>query len=236
MQPKSQNKKYIRKVFFTIVILGIGGILSWCIWNFTQPIYFPINHIKIFATYEHIKQGDLQKTISSYTDRGFFHLNVKGMKQQLLKSPWIYAVSVQREWPDIIKINIVEQHPILQWGKNALINSAGIIFTPSPITFPKELPIIFGPEEKEAEIFALYQKILLALEPLDLTLKKLILNSTHYWEILLNNNTVVYMKEAKSLNQIELLTNVYRKITADRVQAPKSIDLRYQSGLAVKWE
>jgi len=236
MQPKAQHPKRIRKILIATIILGVVGILGWYAWGFTQPIHFPITHIKIFATYEHVSQENLQATISPYIHNGFFYLNVGGMKKQLLKFPWIYAVSVQREWPDTIKINVVEQHPILQWGQKALINPEGSLFTPSPSTFPKELPIISGPDEQVSEIFVLYQKMILLLEPLDLTIRKLILHPEHHWEILLSNNTLVYLKEVTPLQQIELLTNVYRKITADHEQAPKSIDLRYQSGLAVRWE
>ncbi|HBS51954.1 MAG TPA: hypothetical protein DEA62_03090, partial [Coxiellaceae bacterium] len=103
-------------------------------------------------------------------------------------------------------------------------------------TFPQGLPIIFGPEERELEIFTLYKKMQLLFEPLDLTVKQLILSPQHHWEILLSNNAVVYLKEAEPLSQLELLVNLYRKITADREKEPKSIDLRYNSGLAVKWE
>lgn len=236
MQPKNQNKKYIRKFLLKIIILGIIGLLLWYGWEYTKPINFPIKNVKIFATYEHVEQKSLQKIVASYIDNGFFYLNVIGLKQQLLKLPWVYAVSIQRQWPDSVTINVAEQHAFLQWGTKALINPEGTIFTPPPSSFPKELPIIFGPEGKESEIFALYKKILLSLEPLDLTVKRLALAPQHYWELLLNNDMAVYLKEAEPLTQLELLTNLYRKITADHNNAPKSIDMRYQSGLAVRWE
>ncbi|HBS51955.1 MAG TPA: cell division protein FtsQ, partial [Coxiellaceae bacterium] len=59
---------------------------------------------------------------------GFFYLNVISMRQQLLKLPWVYEASVQRKWPDTVVVNIIEQKPILQWGKNALVNPEGVVF------------------------------------------------------------------------------------------------------------
>ncbi len=163
-------------------------------------------------------------------------MNVIGLKQQLLKMPWVYAVSIRRGWPDTVIVNVAEQRAVLQWGTESLINPNGTIFSPPKTTFPQGLPIIFGPEENEPEIFTLYHKMLAALEPLDLTIKKLILNPRkHHWEMLLSNDTVVYLKKEDPVRQLDLLVSAYRKITASREQAPKSIDLRYSSGLAVKW-
>lgn len=230
-----KNKKYIRKVLYAIIILSILGLLLWHAWDYTKPNNFPIKHAKVFATYEHVDQKSLQSTITSYLNNGFFYLNVIGMKKQLLQFPWVYAASIQREWPDTVKINIAEQQAILQWGTKALLNSEGTIFYPEVNTFPKNLPMIFGSEEKKSEIFSLYHKMIAALEPLDLTIKKLTLNPEHHFEILLSNDTIVYLKEENPLNQLELLVDVYRKITADHDQAPKSLDLRYHTGLAVKW-
>ena len=224
------------RLFLKIILMGAIGFLLWYAWGYTKPSNFPIIHVKIFATYEHVEQKFLQKAIDSYLSNGFFYLNVIGMKQQLLKLPWVYEVSVQRKWPDTVVVNVVEQKAVLQWGGKALVNAKGVIFAPSASTFPHGLATIFGPEDRKLEIFTLYKKMQPLFEPLDLVIKQLILSPEHHWEILLSNSAVVYLKEADPLGQVELLINLYRKITADREKEPKSIDLRYNTGLAVKWE
>lgn len=230
-----ENKKYIRKILFALLILGILGCGLWYGWQYVKANDPQIKQVKIFATYEHLEKNSIQKIVTSHLNQGFFHLNTTRLKQELLKLPWVYAVSIKREWPNSIKINIAEQNAILQWGKTALFNPEGQIFSPPPATFPRDLPVIFGPEEKQAEIFSLYQKMLAVLFPLDLSLSSLTLNHDHYWELILSTNTIIYLKEEQPIEQLELLTNIYRKITADRDQEPKSIDLRYQTGLAVRW-
>jgi cell division protein FtsQ len=219
-----------------MIIIGFMGQLVFCIRKFTTPKYFPIKHLELNASYEHVKQNDIKKITNLYTDDGFFRLNVWKLKQQLSKSPWIYTASVRRGWPDTINIDIVEQRPVLRWGKDSLVNQDGGIFTPPITTFPKGLPIIFGPNDKKTEIFVIYHQIILALEPLNLTIKKLTLKPQHYWELLLSNDIIVYMKERSPLEQIKLLTNIYNKLDIKHAQKPQVIDLRYQSGLAIKWE
>ena len=224
-------------LLFKTIIVSALVVLLWCGWDYTQPNNFPIKQVKIVSANEHIDQEFLQKTIESYTKNGFFYLNVIGMKRQLLKLPWVYATSVQRKWPDTIIINIVEQQAVLQWGDKALINDKGEVFAPPFSTFPKGLPVIFGPEERTFEIFTLYQKAQQCFEPLGLVIRQLFFNPQHYWEILLDNDTVIYLKESDPLRQLGVLVDLYRRITADHKGQPKSIDLRYYTGgFAVKWE
>ena len=228
----------LKKIPWCSCILIIALILLlWRCWDYTNPNNFPIKQVKIVSAYEHIDQEFLQKTIASYTDSGFFYFNAIGMKRLLLKLPWMYAVSIRRKWPDTIIVNVIEQQAILQWGDKDLINYKGGVFTPPISTFPKGLPVIFGPEEREFEIFTLYQKMQKCLGPLDLTVKQILFHSEHYWEVLLNNNTLIYLKENDPLGQLEFLVGLYRRITASHDEQPKSIDLRYYAGgFAVKWK
>jgi cell division protein FtsQ len=224
-------------LLFKAFVVGVLGFLLWCGWNYTKPSNFPIKQVKIISSYEHLSQKQLQNIIASYVDNGFFYLNVIGMKWQLLKLPWVYAVSVQRKWPDTVIVSVVEQQAVLQWGFEGLVNHKGEVFMPSIATFPRGLPVIFSPEKQEQKIFILYQKAQQLFEPLDLSVKQLLLTPQHYWEILLSNGTKVYLKESEPLDQLEFLTNLYRRITSDHKDSPKSIDLRYNNdGLAVKWE
>lgn len=222
---------------FKVVAFGAIIFLLWYSLDYTKPSNFPIQQIKIISSYQHIDKKTLQNVIIPYINNGFFYLNVIGMKRRLLKLPWIYAISVQRKWPDTIVINIIEQHAVLQWGVKALVNHKGTIFKPLLTTFPTDLPIIFGPDKREFEIFTLYQQAKKSFALLNLFIKQLFFNPQHYWEILLSNNTIIYLKEVEPLKQIDFLVVLYPKITADHKYPPKSIDLRYNNdGLAVRWE
>jgi cell division protein FtsQ len=224
-------------LLFKIIIIAALLALLWHGRSYTKANNFPIKQVKIVSASEHVDQEFLQKTIETYTKSGFFYLNVNEMKRQLLKLPWIYEVAVQRKWPDTVIVNVIEQQAALQWGNKALINHKGEVFAPPVFTFPKELPVIFGPEERRLEIFTLYQKAQQYFEPLDLTIRKLLFNPQSYWEILLKNNTTIYLKEGDPLAQLELLVDLYQRITAGHKSQPKSIDLRYYTGgFAVKWD
>jgi cell division protein FtsQ len=229
------NKNLLRllKILFIIILF----FLLWYGWNYAKPVNFPIKQVRIVSAYEHVDKNFLQNLVASYAKNGFFYLDAANMKRDLLSSPWIYAVSIQRKWPDTLIVNIVEQQALLRWGADGLVNNEGEIFTPPVATFPKNLPLIFGPIDMKFEIFNLYQRARQCFEPLGLVIKELIFDPYKYWIVLLNTNTIIYLKESKPLEQIKFLVSVYKKITQDHGEPPKSIDLRYNTdGIAVKWE
>lgn len=238
MKKKSRKKteKKAGRIFLKYIFIGMFVFFGWYVWDYTGPKNFPIVRVKIFTENNHVEKKDLQEVIYPYLKSGFFHLNFVGLKKKLLTLPWVYKISLRRHWPNTLIVNVVEQKAILQWGGTALINQRGDVFAPDDSTFPKGLPIIFGPREKEKEIYSLYKTIVALFEPLDLAIKRMVLTSHNYWEIVLSNGTSLYLKKEKLLAQIELLVNVYRRITADHKKDPKSIDLRYKSGLAVRWD
>ncbi len=215
----------------TIPLLALPLML----WHYTRPSNFPLKKVKIFATYEHVNHQLLQATIANHLNQGFFRINVFTIKQHLLRIPWIYDVSIKKRWPDTIIIHVAEQTAAMRWGTEALVNIHGKIFTTDRKHLAANLPVIFGPADHAQEIFNACKKIITLLEPLDLTVKKLTLTPHRHWEILLNNNTIVYLGETEPMKQIESLVNLYRKITANHSGEPKSIDLRYRNGLAVRW-
>ena len=225
----SKNKK--RGILKTVVLLIIVGALLL----HARSKNFPIRLVKVFATYEHVEPSSLQKTISPSLTKDFFHLNLFTIRRNLLEIPWIYDVSIKKQWPDTVMIHIVEQTATMQWGDSALINSHGKIFTPPLRSFPSNLPRLMGPEHRSLEIFNVCQQIILLLDPLDLAVEKLILTPHNHWELLLTNGTLIYLKEQQPIKQIELLRSLHRRITANHENPPKTIDLRYSNGLAVKW-
>ena len=219
-----------------IVIIVAAFFILWSSWKYTKPINFPIKRVKIVASYQHVEPEVLRKLIATYTDNGFFYLNVIGMQHQILGLPWVYKTWIQRKWPDTIIVNIIEQQPLLQWDEAGLLNTTGELFTPPKNTFPNGLPIISGPEQHKTELFILYKKMQQLLTQLTLSIKKLTLIAQSHWEIILTNNTVLYLKEHEPLKQLQLLVNIYPKIAAEKPQPPQSIDLRYNTpGVAVRW-
>lgn len=42
-------------------------------------------------------------------------MNLNQLRQELQSHPWIHQVSVRREWPSTLKVEVVEEVPIARW-------------------------------------------------------------------------------------------------------------------------
>jgi cell division protein FtsQ len=81
----------------------------------------------------------------------------KGVSKQLLKSPWVRAVSLRREFPDTISITIEETEPFALLDKDGhlfLIDEQGKLLEELKDNSVPFLPVIAGDPFKEKEGFS----------------------------------------------------------------------------------
>jgi cell division protein FtsQ len=81
----------------------------------------------------------------------------KGVSKQLLKSPWVRAVSLRREFPDTISITIEETEPFALLDKDGhlfLIDEHGKLLEELKDDSVPFLPVIAGDPFKEKEGFS----------------------------------------------------------------------------------
>lgn len=233
-----QKRLGLQKITKIFQILFFAALLFavWYAWDYTKPTNFPIRQVKIVGSYDRLDKKALQDIINSHTKSGFFYINVLGMKYKLLALPWVASAEIRRKWPDIIVVTLVQEEAVAQWGANALINKKLRLFSPPLTTFPPTLPTLFGTKERLIEIFTTYTQAQNILNALTFKIKTMILQPHQYWELQLDNGVILYLKEPQALNQLEFLVKIYNKLTHEHANPPKSIDLRYADGLAVKWE
>ncbi|MCX2960017.1 MAG: FtsQ-type POTRA domain-containing protein, partial [Serratia symbiotica] len=68
-------------------------------------------------------------------------------QQQIERLPWIKQVSVRKEWPDELKIHLVEYVPIARWNDFYLIDNEGKIFSVPLTRLGNRAPmLLYGPE------------------------------------------------------------------------------------------
>lgn len=222
-------------VWMVLTLIIISGFI-WGGFSLQNPDNFPIERVKIIAPYEHIPPKMLQEVVSSFATRGFFGLDVISLKQRLLALPWVYAVMIKREWPDTIVINIFEQKAVAKWNNEALLNQEGNVFRPAKGSFPDSLPLLFGPDPNAPQVWENYQKMQVELNALHFNIAQLNLDSQGFWHAILNNGEEMFISYNNFLEHVQDFIAAYPKIVESHHDGHwRSIDLRYDDGVAVKW-
>lgn len=221
--------------FLAIIVIFAALIKGWLF--FSKPNNFPIQKVKVIATYKHLDPNAVRQTVTNHLkNNSFFAMDISGLQNQLLKLPWVYAVSIKKQWPNTININLTEQIPTAYWQNHALINKDGNIFITSDNKITENIPQFFGPENTQNEMLQAYEKIQQQLQPLNLSIKKFTLNPPFVWIAELNNKISLYLSYEDYQDKLQNFIVSYPKIISthnnDNIDI---IDLRYKNGLSVKW-
>ncbi len=235
---QSNNRSLGSQIYRTIRLLLVIAVAMGLLWGWyiaKDPDRFPIRSIKVQATYQHVDRLSLENIIMPYVNHGFFNLNTSHLQKQLLELPWLADAKIHRIWPDTIVIKLTEQQAAAKWGNISLINADGQIFTPALNTFPSGLPVLNGPDNEVEQLWQYYREMSAILAPLGLKIKELNLNARQALNLILTDDTQILLGRTHAEDRLKQFASVYKKIFTSSKVSARTVDLRYDNGLAISW-
>ncbi len=213
----------IRNYFWLTLVILLG---SYFLLN------KPFRNIKIFASYNYLDEKELEKVIRSSLKGGFWSFNtLYYLRDQILQNVWVESVSIKRQWPEGLLINIVEQCPILWWNEQ-LINDKGGVFFPGK-EFILDLPRVESVNFEIGDILEIYKIASDLAWPFKLIKIKKIID--HYWQLEFEPYCIFILGVNQPAQSLAKIYPVLKKITNNFSKIPKKVDARYSGDLAVKW-
>jgi len=214
------------------VLLGmllIAGLWLTC----ENRIYFPIETVRIEASYQHVSPHAIKQAILPYVYDGFFGMNVGKIKQSVSQLPWVDSVSVQRIWPGTLHVKIREHHAVAIWNDASVLNTHGNIVVSDNQQMPAHIPHLQGPMDEYPLVWQNFLKMNVIVRHLGLQISRLVLSDRHAWVLRLNNGMELLLGRFDVLSRLQRFASVYGNIFNSAGTAPVSVDLRYKNGLAV---
>lgn len=196
---------------------------------------FPINVVKIAASYQHITRKQLEAVLANYLTTSFFALPVRDLQRDLEALEWSDQVYVARIWPDTLKITVVERKPVAIWN-NALMTTEGKLFNIGHETIDSNLPKLLSPPQQQLEVLQIYQKLSKLLSIYGLHAAVLQLSENQAWELSLTNGVLLRLGKQDIEQRLQRFCRAYPMIFADKIEQLVSVDLRYAHGMAVQWK
>ncbi|MEX0617441.1 MAG: cell division protein FtsQ/DivIB [Pseudohongiellaceae bacterium] len=194
----------------------------------------PVGTARIENELRNVSDGEVRELLAAYMGRGFFSLDVAGVKEALEEHPWIARASVKRVWPGSLSLSLTEELPIARWGEAALLNQYGEIFLPENVGDFTSIPMLVGPEDTQFEVMKQYQVLSQALFSSGLHLDELSLNRRGNWELGLDGGVHIVAGRHHVLDKLQRMLRVYEKGILNDMATIQRIDLRYSNGLTVQ--
>ena len=196
---------------------------------------FPINTVKITASYQHITRKQLETILSHYLDKSFFSLSTGHLCADLAALDWAEQARIQRVWPDTLKITLVEKSPVATWN-SSLITQDGTVFNVGKQQPDTSLPRLSGPINHQLDVLQIYQKLSKLLAMYGLHAVSLRLRENQAWELSLSNGIQLHLGKQELEQRLRRFCKAYPAVFADKTRQIADVDLRYAHGMAVRWK
>lgn len=221
--------------FSLSLLLLLSFILLWQ--KLADPTCFPVKKIKISGDLTYVKQSNLQQIILPFTAKGFLRLDSRGLKDKILRLPWIASVTIKRFWPDTLAVGFTTKKPIAFIGNRGLLDEQGNIFSPGRVDLSSlDLPIFIGPLGQQKYLLQTYMTMNPLLTNLNLKIKLLKLVDQQFWYLHLSNGLSLYLNRTEPFLQLRRFVEVYSDVIESKVSMIDYVDLRYAHGMAVKFK
>ncbi|MGP7734521.1 cell division protein FtsQ/DivIB [Oceanimonas smirnovii] len=220
-------------LFFLLVL----GALLWSLWQAmiwaTAANQVPVNSLIVQGEHRFVSRDDIRASVLALPELGnFFTLEVDRVQQQLQALPWVYQASVRKQWPDTLRVYIVEQPAAAFWNDDALINTHGEVFEADR----QQLTLIqlSGPDGEAHKVLEEYRRLQPLLAAGGYDISRLHLTPRFSWELTLGDGVRLILGRDDIEARLQRFVNVYPGIIGrERVAY---LDLRYDTGLAVGWK
>ncbi|WP_240224528.1 cell division protein FtsQ/DivIB [Rheinheimera hassiensis] len=195
----------------------------------------PVRQVRLYGDFHHIDATVLHQTLQQQYVGNFFSVNVDQVQQFLLQQPWVYQVAVRKQWPDALVVVVTEQRPVAIWNQQQLLNTQGEVFQAPVEQLKTALPMLTGPEGSQQDALAMFRHMqgLLALHKFNAV--ALGLTERFSWQVSLSNGVALKLGREDTLKRLQRFIELYPVISKHKTEAVAEVDLRYDTGIAVRY-
>lgn len=242
MQQQEQQPGKIKSPALWLGIFFFVLVLSLLIWFLSKASdwlqdeqQLPVQHILLAGERQFIDDALVEKAIRKSQPGSFFELDVARAHQVVEALPWVYRASLRKEWPNTLKIYVVEQVAVAHWNHDLLLNQYGGTFQAALPEVADNLPHLYGPGGSELTALEGYRAMQGLLAVSGLQISELLLSERYAWHIRLQNGVKLNLGRSEFITRLQRFIDLYPLLVKNK-KAVDYVDLRYDTGLAVGWK
>lgn len=198
-----------------------------------EPRYLPVEVVSVAGEVRRMPRERLQRTVVEHLHGGILTQDLAGLKAAVEALPWIQSASIKRIWPNRLELKVREHEPLAEWGEDALVSTAGVVFRPDPEERPRGLPRLTGPDAQAPEMVARYLDWRPRCEALGVRIVGLERNARGAWTLLTGDGFVLELGKSEVEERMARFLLAWPSLAL--AGRPARVDMRYTNGLAVVW-
>jgi cell division protein FtsQ len=147
----------------------------------------------------------------------------------------VYQVAVRKQWPGTLVVVVTEHSPVAVWNSDFLLNKKGEVFQAPLAQLKTKLPQLAGPTGSEQDALTMFHQLqsLLALHQFEAS--RLAVSPRFSWQLTLSNGIELKLGREDTLKRVQRFIDLYPSISKHKTEAIEQVDLRYDTGVAVRF-
>ena len=238
---RRNNGTRLAGIVFLLAVLCTVLVSGWMILGWMDDAQrLPLSKLVVTGERHYTRNDDIRQSILALGAPGtFMTQDVNIIQSQIERLPWIKQVSVRKQWPDELKIHLVEYVPVARWNDLHMVDAEGKSFSVPANHIGKEtLPLLYGPEGNEQDVLDGYRQMSAVLAASKFSVKAASMTARHSWQLVTGDDVRIELGRSDNMKRlkrfIELWPVIQQQATADNKRV-SYVDLRYDSGAAVGW-
>lgn len=223
------NTKVVNRLAYLIGAFSVFIVLASIVLHVLQN-WFTIDRIKIKGNTTHITHEQLAYIAKNRLRGTFFTLDINSLQREFLQIPWVQSVTVTRDFPDTITVNVNEYDAIARFGDEGLISSSGRIF--SGANDSTTLPTFNGQANQALKFLNDYTALQPLLHSKNISLLRLDITNWGTTRVFFSNELAVIICTLDITAQIDTLAKYWDQLYQIN-PALNYINMCYKNGVAI---
>ena len=222
----------------------VAGALVGGVWALVQLPAFALKGITVKGDVEHNNEVTLRANVVTKFTGNFFTADLGRVRSAFESVPWVRLASVQREFPNRLRVTLQEHRPVAYWGDDGeqrMVNSYGEVFEANVSDLDDDkMPRLSGPDSQSQQVLAMYLALEPAFKSMSLTVDSLALTDRGSWRAKLTHGAVIELGRGgveDVMVRVKRITQTLAQVTnklGRKVSAIESADLRHDNGYALR--
>ena len=204
--------------------------------------------VKVEGQLAESEAAEIRRRIGRALDGGLLTMDVARLRERVMELSWPGEVSVRKVWPDTIVVRVARRTVVARWAGAGYLTPAGeIVSTPNG---PVDVPVFNCALSSPREAMEVYRYLQGMTAEAGLVIERVTENEIGEWQLSLAERGALpagmehatgtpgptVMLGADSLRErTRRFLVAWSRFLKDRAEAVDYVDLRYGSGIAVRW-
>lgn len=203
------NIKAVNRLAYLIgafsVFIIIGSAVLYVLQN-----WFTIDRITIKGNTTHITHEQLSYIAKNRLRGTFFTLDINSLQREFMQIPWVQSVTVTRDFPDAITVNVNEYEAIARLGDEGLVSINGRVFSGADDS--TTLPVFNGMANQVPRFLNDYKVLKPFLQAKNLSLARLDISGSGITKVFFSNNLQVVMCKVDIASDLDVLSKYWDRL------------------------